>query len=176
MTHPSTIISVDPGSAGAAVITIDHGPVLGISRQIHRYSGRRSVIEALDFNPPASVMVIEKVWASPIMSPSNSFSFGGNYEGWIMAALAFRIPVFAVTPQAWQKVIFPNGQLDTNTDVIVATTGRKREDARKAALKSQAETMFPKEKVTLANCDALLISQYAQLQISHGKPLGEEIK
>ena len=137
--HPSTIISVDPGSAGAAVITIDHGHPLGISRQIHRYSGRRSVIEALDFNPPASVMVIEKVWASPIMGPSQSFAFGGNYEGWVMAALAFRIPVFAATPQAWQKVIFPNGELDIATDDFVKRTGRKREDARKAALMPPAQ-------------------------------------
>jgi len=174
---PSAVISVDPGSKGAAVIAITHSaPLNATTRQIHNYTGRRSVIEALDFNPTSSIMLIEKVWASPIMSPSGAFTFGGNYEGWIMAALAFRIPVFAVTPQAWQKVIFPNGELDLLTDGVVRNEGKKREDARKVALKNRATFLFPAVKVTLTNADALLISRYAEVQLAAGKPLGEEIK
>lgn len=161
----STIIAIDPGSAGAAVIrdirvSATNWPVVGV----YPYKGYETLdvtfLVGAGLNPAA--VVIEKVWASPIMGPSQAFAFGGNYHGWITAARAYGLAVYAVTPQAWQRVVCP--EITSNGD------DRKRE------LKAATIARFPGTKVTLANCDALLISEYARLQLAAGKPLGEEIK
>ena len=182
----STIITIDPGSSGAAVV---RSPSDGV-RLVVDYSGRDSVLETITratMSPLGSRGVgalIERVWASPIMGVSAAFAFGGNYEGWIMALLASRIPVFTATPQVWQKAICPN--LAELAKEIKRSRGIEKDyDARKAALKEAAVARFdlpvgepclPKGvRVTLKNCDALLISEYAHQRNQAGLTLGDPI-
>jgi hypothetical protein len=167
------LIAVDPGASGAAVIRSARGEV----RFVIPYKGRHSVIETLERvrllpDGMRTAALIERVWASPVMGKAAAFSFGGNYEGWIHGFLARGIPVFGVTPQEWQKAIVPR----------VTGTG----DARKHNLQDVAKVMFdlpvgepllpPGTRITLVNCDALLLSELAVLRNAAGIPLGHEIQ
>ena len=71
------------------------------------------------------------------------------------------IPLFSVTPQAWQKVVAPN--------IVGQGPDRKRQ------LKARAAALFPDFRVTLINADALLLSQYCVEQLRVGAPLGEPL-
>ena len=80
---------------------------------------------------------------------SRMFTFGQNF-GWCQMALEGNyIPYELVTPQVWQK--------------SVGITLRKKEESRSAwknRLKARAQELFPSERVTLANSDALLIAYH----------------
>lgn len=165
----STIIAVDPGARGAAVVRdVASGKVY----RVFPHRGRQTVADAVmycldDMGDVAAV--VERVWASPVMGSKHAFSFGGNYEGWMVGFLVAGIPAFTVTPQAWQKVVVPH----------IETSG----DQRKQDLKSASIALFdlpiadsklpPKTRITDTNCDALLLSEYALRQLAAGKPLGE---
>lgn len=140
----STIISIDPGASGAVVIRSAAGPILEVSA----FAGWETVRLAIARSASGSTGVaalIERVWASPVMGVSSAFAFGENYGTWIGALRAAGIAVYTVTPQTWQK------------SLRIEAVG----PARKSALRDAAKTTFPREKVTLKNADALLISEYA---------------
>jgi hypothetical protein len=93
--------------------------------------------------------MIERVWASPVMGVSAAFAFGENYGAWCTAITLKGIPLTRVLPQEWQRALCPQIQ------------GKGTE--RKRALKVEAQRRFPAVRVTLRNCDALLISEFAIL-------------
>ena len=136
------VLSIDPGGSGAAVLRSETG---GITTVID-YEGTASIARALDYHPITQA-VIERVWASPVMSVSAAFAFGENYGAWCTAIALKGIPLEEVLPQAWQRNVCPH----------VRGTGTER----KRALKLEAQRRFPDLRVTLRNCDALLISEYA---------------
>lgn len=115
-------------------------------------------------NWPWSVgAVIERVWASPVMGVSSAFAFGENYGLWCGALLAEGITVWTVTPQTWQKATVP--------DITSKGADRKRD------LRGAAHSAFGKcQRVTLTNCDALLISEYAHELNNAGKSLGDRLQ
>lgn len=169
----TTIIAIDPGASGAAVV----GPLDGPLCWVEKYGGLGSILTTITkatMSPAGShgvAAIIERVWASPIMSKSGAFAFGENYGRWCGALSAVRIPVFTTVPQVWQKRAAPHV--------------RGQGDARKAALKMTAEALFDvpvadsrlplKTRITLSNCDALLLHEYARLQLRDGLPLGEPL-
>lgn len=98
--------------------------------------------------------VIEKVGGYVAGNPSPGsamFNFGKSYGLLLMALTAAEIPFEEVTPQRWQKGlgIPPRGKDE-----------EKREF--KNRLKERAQQLFPKEKITLSTCDALLIAEYCR--------------
>ena len=139
------LLSIDPGSSGAAVLRSEAGEVAAIID----YEGPESIAQALNAGLITQA-VIERVWASPVMGVSAAFAFGENYGSW-RAAIAMRgIPLEEVLPQAWQRLVCPH----------IEGTGAER----KRALKDEAQRRFPDLRVTLSNSDALLISEYARLR------------
>jgi hypothetical protein len=166
------VIAVDPGASGAVVVRSTAGA--GAVRDVLTYESRRTVDAVIrrwcgDSASPDAVALIEKVGASGLMMPANAFSFGGNYEGWIHAFIGAQVPCFTVTPQRWQRAVVPH----------VTSMG----DVRKRDLRDAAKALFdlpvsesllpPKTRITLDNCDALLLSEYALRQLRKGEPLGE---
>lgn len=155
--QPSLFVAIDPGAAGAAVIRHSIGEIVDIVA----HDGDDSIVgvarTAAEYSN--ATVVIEQVWGSPVMGVSSAFAFGVNFGKWVGALKAHQIPVYAVTPQAWQKIIVP--------DIEGQGVERKR------ALKAAAAQMFPEHKATMAVCDALLISEYAVRQYKAGKKLGE---
>ncbi len=136
------LLSIDPGSSGAAVLRSETGQVAAVID----YEGPESITEALNFGPITRA-VIERVWASPVMGVSAAFAFGENYGGWCAAIALRRISLTRVLPQEWQRALCPQ----------IRGTGADR----KRALKLEAQRRFPALRVTLRNCDALLISEFA---------------
>jgi hypothetical protein len=136
------LLSIDPGSSGAAVLRSEAGKV----SVIIDYEGPESIAQALG-SEPITRAVIERVWASPVMGVSAAFAFGENYGAWCTAITLQKIPLTRVLPQEWQRAICPH----------VRGTGADR----KRALKLEAQRRFPALRVTLRNCDALLISEFA---------------
>lgn len=170
MIVPQTVCAVDPGSSGAAVLRWPDHP--GVAAVVP-YVDRRTPIDVARRMSllPRPVVVIEKVWASPVMGPSGAFSFGGNFEGWITAFLCSGITPYLVTPQVWQKVAAP--------DVTSKAEARKRDlrDLASSIFDSPVgEPLLPRGvRVNLTNCDALLLSHYAVKQLAAGHELGERV-
>lgn len=165
-----TVITCDPGASGAATVrTLER--VLGVINYENRQSYRDAV--SLATRSPSGtrgvVAVVEHVWATPVMLPQNAFSFGGSFNGWIVAAYVHGIPVYVVTPQKWQRIVVPH----------ITSNG----DARKRDLRDAAKALFdlpitdsvlpPKTGITLDNCDSLLLSEYALRKIRANEPLGD---
>lgn len=139
------LLSIDPGSSGAAVLRSRVGQLVDVIG----YESPKSIARAFEQGAIESA-VIERVWASPVMGVSAAFAFGENYGSW-RAAIAMRgIPLEEVLPQAWQRLVCPH----------IEGTGAER----KRALKDEAQRRFPDVRVTLSNSDALLISEYARLR------------
>jgi hypothetical protein len=153
------IISIDPGNSGAVVIRQRAGYVSSVSN----FSGRSTILDVVEtvrraplYDYGGWAAVIERVWASPAMGVSSAFAFGGNYESWITGLCCAGVPVFGVTPQKWQRAVCP--------DITSIEEQRKRDLRDRAAELFPAGAFLEKTRVTLKNCDALLLSEYAHRQ------------
>lgn len=95
--------------------------------------------------------VIEQVHSMPAQGVSSTFKFGMSYGALRMCLIALQIPFETVSPQKWQKT--------------VGISSRKKEGRtdHKNRLKARAQELFPKEKITLATADALLLAYYCRL-------------
>lgn len=139
------VLSIDPGSRGAAVLRSQAGQIVDIIA----YKGTESIARAFEHGAIESA-VIERVWASPVMGVSAAFAFGENYGSWRTAIAIRGIPLEEVLPQAWQRLVCPH----------IEGTGAER----KRALRDEAQRRFKEALVTFRNSDALLISEYARLR------------
>ena len=161
--QPSLLCCIDPGASGAYVLRRPSGEVV----EVGEYSEPNDVVEVAHYlrgvnvTPGWAVAVIEQVWASPVMGVAAAFKFGENYGAWVMALKVAGVTVYGVTPQAWQKV------------AAAGVTGQGAD--RKRALKVLAAERFFALRPNLKNCDALLLSDYAVVQLKAGKALGEKL-
>lgn len=143
------IISIDPGaSGGLAFVTDDYCRAFKCPKTTREmftiYNHCMSSCYIDGYNP---VVVIEKVWAFPTDARSNAFNFGVNYGKWLGVISSSNIKPTLVTPKKWQDSYQPLS---------------KEKKKRKKELKEIAEEMFPDIRVTLYNCDALLIGAWAK--------------
>lgn len=104
--------------------------------------------ETADFLRPFAkaeyvIAVLEKVSASPQMGVVSAFTFGGSYRSLQMLLACLEIRYVEKRPQEWQK------------HMGCLTRGDKN------VTKKKAKALFPKEKVTHATADAMLIAKYA---------------
>ena len=98
------LLSIDPGSSGAAVLRSETGEVAAIVD----YEGPESITEAIN-SGPITRAVIERVWASPVMGVSAAYAFGENYGAWCGAITLKGIPLTRVLPlddEAKLKTLF----------------------------------------------------------------------
>lgn len=183
------IIACDPGSSGGFAIQHSDGTVMVhkmpdspreicelIESEIERHW--RHHVETSGESGEEMQCVMEEVggYIGGAGAPGSAmFNFGMGY-GVIQGILtAFRIPYTLVRPQRWQKALgLGNKEKERAERVcgLVTPAEAKRISLLNAAhkrdwknkLKQRAEREYPHLKVTLANCDALLILSYAKQQ------------
>tara|TARA_R110000765_G_scaffold79863_4_gene156933 strand:+ start:384 stop:872 length:489 start_codon:yes stop_codon:yes gene_type:complete len=144
------IFAIDPGKTGAVCI-ID--PTTGEIEQTKRFSNERDLRNWLmDWSRVSQnvAFAMENIHPSPIQSPSTAGKMMENVGLWTMGIMAFfpRAPFHLVTAQEWQRPL---------------NIKSRDYDARKAELKSIAARTYPDSgvRITLVNCDAILIANYA---------------
>lgn len=139
------IVAVDPGKSGGLAWQ-------GGCAAMPETEG--DILQLIQSLMPIEKCVVEQVggYAGGKGSPGSAmFNFGRNYGFIIGALMALRVPVLLVSPQKWQKHFS-----------LGAASSCKSKTVWKNKLKSQAQRLFPNQKVTLKTSDALLILKYSQ--------------
>lgn len=146
------IIAIDPGKNGAIVlrngdkvVCVDNMPdtCIDLTDIIEGYK-----LYATDLKT-SLVAYLEVVHAMPNQGTVSMFTFGQGFGHLEQVLADFRIRTVKVRPAQWEKEL--------------GLTDKKGTEKRvhKNKLKQRAQELFPDVKVTLANADALLISEYA---------------
>tara|TARA_R100000656_G_scaffold99628_1_gene72299 strand:- start:2562 stop:3020 length:459 start_codon:yes stop_codon:yes gene_type:complete len=147
------IIAIDPGSGGALAFITDASDYSEAYKCPSTTRGMFAVynhcVSACYIDGLKPTVVVEKVWAFPTDARSNAFNFGVNYGKWLGIISSSNIKPILVTPKKWQNAYQPLS---------------KDKPTRKRELKQIASEMFPEIRVTLYNCDALLIGAWAKSQ------------
>lgn len=152
------IVGIDPGTNGGIAVLDMEGNVISVTKMpetmqdileyLRKYSGGEQLFMRAD-----SVCYLEKVgYGMPGQSSRATATFARHCGHLEMALLALGIKTNECTPQKWQK----HYQLGKSSDYGKTEWKNK--------LKSQAQQLFPREKVTLAVADALLIAEYGRKQ------------
>jgi Holliday junction resolvasome RuvABC endonuclease subunit len=140
-------IGIDPGKSGSIAAIVEHGE----SQYIHWLKNAETeqdlsqwVWQLLGDKPEDHFAYIENVHSTPQMGVTSAFTFGDSL-GFLRGLLtAHQIPFEKVTPQKWQKVMGCLSKSDKNVT------------------KAAAQRLFPREKITHANADALLLAEYCR--------------
>lgn len=142
------IIAIDPGAGGAlAFIADEHTETWKCPRSTREmFTIYNYCISSCWINSYEQEVYIERVHAFPTDARNAAFNFGCNYGKWLGIISSSNTKPNLVAPITWQKEYKPLPKIKAE---------RKRE------LKSIAGEMFPSIKVTLYNCDALLIGAWA---------------
>lgn len=153
------VVVVDPGVDGGFAIIRPSTPVC-IRRFITFADAKHRLDEIL--KDERTLFVIEQVHASPVMSPSSAFTFGGNFEGWKVLALCLGCQPYGITPSQWQRAFAEEIGMAKNL-----FEGRTGKSLHKAAIKKVAEARavtrgMSLRDITLATCDAYLMALYVQ--------------
>jgi len=140
-------MGIDPGYSGAtSVITKERKVVASNGHKKNTPIDLAEFFDEVSQFPNAIVLaVIERVHSMPKQGVASSFKFGEQYgmmQGFLYAC---KIPFEFVTPHKWQ------------TDMKCRTNGDKN------VTKDFAQRTFPGVKITHANADSLLLSEYARL-------------
>lgn len=150
------MIGIDPGLSGGIVCLGAGGNVIEVRKMPDT---PYDILECLRRFSSDSlfgggcVCYMEKVGTGlPGQSSKATATFARHNGHLEMALLSLGIKTVEVTPQKWQK----HFQLGRSTDFSKAEW--------KNRLKSCAQQLFPRERVTLAVADALLIAEYGRLK------------
>ena len=145
-------IGIDPGKSGAIAALVDYRDELGTYTQFLHWM-RNSETECdlsewlgglVDGKGAEVFAYIENVHSTPQMGVTSAFTFGDSL-GFLRGLLtAHQIPFDKVTPQKWQKVMGCLSKGDKNIT------------------KQAAQRLFPREKITHANADSLLLAEYCR--------------
>ena len=140
-------IGIDPGKSGSIAAIVETGDY----RYIHWMKNSETeldlsqwVYDLIGETNEEHFAYIENVHSTPQMGVTSAYTFGDN-AGFLRGLLtAHQIPFEKVTPQKWQKVMGCLSKGDKNVT------------------KQAAQRLFPREKITHANADALLIAEYCR--------------
>ena len=144
MNNKDVIIGVDCGKKGAFAFRHPDGTVFTENMPETAYD-----IYDLLLPYKGSVAYMEELHGMPGMSGTAMFTLGRNYGNVEIALLAAGIKVVKVSAQKWEK-----------TYSLGSKSKAGGYSAWKRILKGKAQELFPGLKVTLLNCDALLINEY----------------
>ena len=151
-------LAIDPGANGAIVHATHDGRVVchKMGDDVEIRDLIESIATAARMEGWTLVAVMEQVggYVGGAGAPGSAmFRFGDGYGHLRGLLSAYHIRTELIRPQKWQAGI-PG---------LKAADGKSAEKSiRKRALKEHAGRLFPDQKVTLANCDALLILDYAR--------------
>lgn len=149
----NSYLGIDPGGSGGIAL-IDGSDVLLI-RMPETDTELWQVFQALQEAQEYGTLTccIEKVHSMPRQGVTSVFTFGMRYGKLLMGLTAAQIPYEEVRPQLWQKTL---GVPTRNTK------GGETKPQFKKRLRDKAQKMYPKSKIDLYTCDALLIAAYCK--------------
>jgi len=136
-------IGIDPGVNGSAALLEDDGSLIDVIEW--NKNTEREIADGFDEWTWSSRHIkayIEQVHSMPGQGVVSSFKFGKNLGFWIGLLTVLKIPYEFVTPQKWQKSLGCMTKGDKNVT------------------KSKAQQLYPNEKITHSNADAILIAVY----------------
>lgn len=137
-------IGIDPGVSGAITALNKDGKVVALTKMPQTMGELLSFLQ--QFTDNDTTCYLEKVHARPGDGAASMFKFGQGF-GWLqMALLAAKIKTIEVLPNTWMRGLGIKSKKKDETKT-----------AYKNRLKFVAEQLFPDQKVTLWNSDALLI-------------------
>ena len=150
------VIGIDPGEKGGIACLSPDGTVIEVRKMpetpydilecLRRYSSS-------GLFGGGCVCYLEKVgFGMPGQSSKATATFARHNGHLEMALLSLGIKTVEVTPQKWQK----HYQLGKSSE-FTNTEWKNR-------LKACAQQLFPREKVTLAVADALLLAEYGRMK------------
>tara|TARA_Y100001951_G_scaffold93360_1_gene88911 strand:- start:1519 stop:1983 length:465 start_codon:yes stop_codon:yes gene_type:complete len=142
------IVAIDPGAGGALAFVVDgHAEAWKCPKDARgMFTIYNHCISSCWIDSYEPEVYIERVHAFPTDARNAAFNFGCNYGKWLGIIGSSNIEPNLVAPITWQKEYKPLPKIKAE---------RKRE------LKRIASEMFPSIKITLYNCDALLIAAWA---------------
>ena len=155
MKKEKLILGIDPGKMGAmAVITKDDALAYKFPKDLKDlYIMVKMHVDK--YKVQDITVLIEHVHSFPTDSRPSAFSFGRNLGHWEGVLSSFELDIDTVPPRTWQDYY----------DIPII----KNKHERKHWLKNKAMELFPDIKITLANCDALLIANYAKEKMKGSK-------
>lgn len=139
-------IGIDPGASGAiaAHVTSLGGTFIHWNKNDATDTDLSMWLKMLIDGSTELFAIIEKVHSMPKQGVASSFKFGES-AGFLRGLLvAHQIPFEYVTPQKWQQAM------------------QCRSGGDKNVTKQAAQRLFPTEKITHANADALLLAEYCR--------------
>jgi hypothetical protein len=150
----TTLLGIDPGTKGGFMARFGSGALL--TGPLPETEGDLlSLLEMLSKSEAKErVCYLEnlvKFTGSPMPSSSMA-SYASNWGVLKGMLMALKFQLVLVAPQTWQKALG-----------LGTSKGSSKTDW-KNKLKSEAQRLYPHEKITLANADAALIFRHADLQ------------
>lgn len=148
---PRFYIGIDPGASGGIAVVCDGRLVSThhLSITLHDLWEKVSwAREMLTVDSRSVFAAIEKVHSMPGQGVRSMFSFGCSFGAQRMALVAAGIPFEEVQPQKWMGYYSMSKQKG------------EKDSAWKNRLKAKAQSLFPREHVTQATADAILIAWY----------------
>lgn len=147
-------IGIDPGISGGIAALTDQGLVIAVQKMpatirdvltVFQFYARRAEVEG-----PCRAM-LERVGVMPGQGNVSGFTFGKGVGHLEMALTAAEIPFDQPTPRTWQAAIG-----------VIYGHKNLSDTAKKNIAKRRAQQLFPREDVTHAIADALLIAEYCR--------------
>ena len=150
----ATLLGIDPGSNGGFMARLGTGQIL--TGPLPDTEGDLLLLlEMLSISESEErICYLEnlvKFTGNPMPSSAMA-SYASNWGVLKGMLMALKFQLVLVTPQAWQKALGMGSSKGTS----------KTEWKNK--LKSEAQRLYPNQKITLANADAALIFRHADLQ------------
>jgi len=143
-------VGIDPGKNGAVAVVTPSGNFTQTFEDESVGNVLSTIIRQLSIEGWIVECFVEAVHAFPGQGVSSAFTFGRAFGEIIGALDALKAPYRLVQPQAWQK------------GIVGLPKKKDGATAHKRALKMEAQRRFPEVKITLKNCDALLIADYGR--------------
>lgn len=144
---PDLIAGIDPGLTGAITLLTLEGAVVG---SWPTPQTEHEVVELLsEFAPRIARAAIERVQPMPTGTVA-MFKLGCSY-GLLRGILTtLQIPFDEIPPKQWQA------------GLGVVLKAKKAGESNKTITRQKAQQLFPKQKITNANADSLLIAEYGR--------------
>lgn len=142
-------LGVDPGGSGGLAVLDRNGKVVNASAMPDTEKDISEYVR--EFAPRIRMAFIEAVHSMPAQGVSSSFKFGMSYGALRMVLIANEVPFEAVSPMKWQKRI--GCSIPGRKSAADSKTEKKNHN------KAIAQQLFPKQKITHAVADALLLAE-----------------
>lgn len=147
------VIGIDPGANGGIAVLSSVGTVVRLSKMPETQQDILQFLkDVLAFDGDCVCYLEDVGRGMPGQSSKATATFARHCGHLEMALLALGIPTYTATPQKWQKMY----QLGRSGDYGKTEWKNK--------LKAKAQQLFPREKITLATSDAILIAEYGRKQ------------